>query len=199
MSMTTSGPGGSDTLTRTAYITVAEPAPIADFSGTPTSGTTPLTVAFSDLSGGGPVADWSWTFGDGATSTLQNPSHTYTVAGTYDVQLTVSGPGGSDTLSRLAYVAVVDLPQFIRGDGNGDGQLDVSDAVQGLDFLFGSGAIDCHSALDCNDDSTINLADVVFVLGSVFGSNSLPSAPYPACGPDPTADALDCVSSASCP
>jgi len=199
VSMTTSGPGGSDTLTRTAYITVAEPAPIADFSGTPTSGTTPLTVAFSDLSGGGPVADWSWTFGDGATSTLQNPSHTYTVAGTYDVQLTVSGPGGSDTLSRLAYVAVVDLPQFIRGDGNGDGQLDVSDAVQGLDFLFGSGAIDCHSALDCNDDSTINLADVVFVLGSVFGSNSLPSAPYPACGPDPTADALDCVSSASCP
>jgi hypothetical protein len=94
---------------------------------------------------------------------------------------------------------VVELPRFVRGDGNQDGVLDISDSVLGLEFLFGSGSVDCLSALDVNDDSAVNLADIVFGLGSVFGSNSAPSAPYPACGSDPTPDALACLVSANCP
>ncbi|HIG85961.1 MAG TPA: PKD domain-containing protein, partial [Planctomycetes bacterium] len=76
VSLTVTGPGGSDTLTRTNYIDVTEPAPVAGFSGTPTSGTSPLTVAFSDASTG-VVSSYAWAFGDGGTSTLQNPSHVY--------------------------------------------------------------------------------------------------------------------------
>ena len=178
---------------------MAELAPIADFSGTPTSGTQPLTVAFTDLSGGGPSTSWAWDFGDGATSSLQNPSHIYTGAGSYEVSLTVTGPGGASTLTRTGYIEVVELPRFVRGDGNQDGVLDISDPVLGLEFLFGSGSVDCLSALDVNDDSAVNLADIVFGLGSVFGSNSAPSAPYPACGTDPTPDALACLVSANCP
>jgi PKD repeat protein len=68
---------------------------VADFYGTPTSGTEPLTVDFTDQSTGS-IDTWSWTFGDGGTSSAQNPSHTYTSAGTYTVTLTVTGPGGSD-------------------------------------------------------------------------------------------------------
>ena len=68
------------------------PAPVANFSGSPTSGTEPLTVNFTDLSTGS-ITSWAWTFGDGGTSTAQNPSHTYTSAGTYTVALTVTGPG----------------------------------------------------------------------------------------------------------
>jgi PKD repeat protein len=107
VSLTVTGPGGSDTATQTNLITVGTPPPVADFSGTPTSGVVPLTVAFSDLSGGN-VTSWSWTFGDGGTSTAQNPGHTYVAVGTYTVSLTVSGPGGSDARTRVDYVTVSD-------------------------------------------------------------------------------------------
>ena len=92
--------------TKVGYITVNEPAPVAEFSGTPLSGTNPLLVNFTDLSTG-PVTSWSWTFGDGGTSTLQNPSHTYTAAGTYTVALTATGPGRVWTReTKVAYVTV---------------------------------------------------------------------------------------------
>ncbi len=52
-------------------------APTANFTGTPTIGTPPLAVSFTDTSTGSPTS-WSWTFGDANTSTAQNPSHTYT-------------------------------------------------------------------------------------------------------------------------
>jgi PKD repeat protein len=79
--------------------------PVAAFSGTPTTGTAPLTVNFTDNSAGNPTS-WSWTFGDGATSTAQNPSHAYTQANTYTVSLTVTNAGGSHTLTRTGYVVV---------------------------------------------------------------------------------------------
>jgi PKD repeat protein len=81
------------------------PAPVANFSGSPTSGTVPLTVNFTDLSTGS-ITSWSWTFGDGGTSTAQNPSHQYTSTGTYTVSLTVTGPGGSDGEIKTNYITV---------------------------------------------------------------------------------------------
>lgn len=82
-------------------------APTAAFTGTPVSGLTPLTVDFTDASTDGPTS-WSWSFGDGGTSTAQNPSHTYTAAGTYTVSLTVSNAFGSDVLTRNGYITVTD-------------------------------------------------------------------------------------------
>ena len=82
-------------------------APTADFTGTPTSGEYPLAVAFTDLSSGGPDS-WSWTFGDGGTSTAQNPSHTYTAAGTYTVTLSVSNTAGDDSRTRTDYITVTE-------------------------------------------------------------------------------------------
>ncbi|MEW5995100.1 MAG: S8 family serine peptidase, partial [Candidatus Zixiibacteriota bacterium] len=61
--------------------------PVADFVGSPTSGNAPLTVNFTDQSTGSPTS-WSWDFGDGGTSTAQNPSYTYNSVGTYTVSLT---------------------------------------------------------------------------------------------------------------
>jgi len=116
VSLTVTGPGGSDTLTRTNYIDVTEPAPVANFSGTPTSGTSPLNVAFTDASTGA-ASSWAWTFGDGGTSTLQNPSHIYLDAGAYSVTLTVTGPGGSDTLTRTNYIDVAEPPPVANLSG----------------------------------------------------------------------------------
>jgi len=71
------------------------PPPAAAFSASSTSGNRPLTLDFTDESTG-TITSWLWDFGDGSTSTEQNPSHTYYVAGDYVVTLTVSGPGGPD-------------------------------------------------------------------------------------------------------
>lgn len=70
--------------------------PEASFSAYPTSGGTPLEVDFTDTSTG-TITSWSWDFGDSTSSTAQHPTHTYTSPGIYEVELTASGPGGSDT------------------------------------------------------------------------------------------------------
>ena len=83
--------------------------PVADFSGSPTSGDTPLTVSFSDLSTNSP-ATWSWDFGDGTNSSAQNPSHEYTTAGTYTVSLAASNCAGSGVDSKVDYITVTTPP-----------------------------------------------------------------------------------------
>ncbi len=80
----------------------------AGYIGIPTNGTAPLTVSFTDNSVGN-ISNWSWDFGDGNTSSEQNPSHTYTVAGTYTVTLIVSGAGGADTLSQKDYITITNV------------------------------------------------------------------------------------------
>ena len=82
----------------------------ADFSGAPTSGTSPLTVNFSDLSTGTGINGWSWTFGDGTSSPDQNPTHTYQAGGTYTVSLTASSSDCSDSETKTAFVMVSETP-----------------------------------------------------------------------------------------
>ncbi len=78
--------------------------PIADFIGTPTMGAVPLTVNFTDLSVG--AASLIWDFGDGTTSTAQNPTHTYVNIGAYTVTLTAANICGSDTMVKTDYIKV---------------------------------------------------------------------------------------------
>jgi len=78
---------------------------VAGFSATPTSGTAPLEVAFTDLSADDPTS-WSWTFADGQMSSVQNPTHTYQSAGLYTVSLTVTNAAGSDTETKANYITV---------------------------------------------------------------------------------------------
>ncbi len=92
------------TGTATVQIVVNNPpgnvAPTVDAAGDPTAGKPPLAVQFS-ATGSDPDGDtltYSWNFGDNGSSLLQNPSHTYTQAGTYTATVTVSdGRGGSAT------------------------------------------------------------------------------------------------------
>ena len=83
--------------------------PVADFTGAPTAGEYPLVVAFTDMSSNTPTS-WSWTFGDGGTSTAQNPSYTYTAAGTYTVSLTATNQYGSDIETKIDYITATDPP-----------------------------------------------------------------------------------------
>lgn len=86
---------------------IADP-PIAGFTATPTSGTAPLTVQFTDTSLGANVA-WAWDFENNGTvdSVEQNPVYTYTNPGTYTVKLTVwDDLGEYDTITKVGYITV---------------------------------------------------------------------------------------------
>ncbi len=77
----------------------------ANFSSDITSGTAPLTVQFTDASTGNPIS-WSWDFGDGQTSTMQNPSHIFTYDGNYTISLTVSDGISTNTEVKDSYIKV---------------------------------------------------------------------------------------------
>lgn len=79
----------------------------ANFTATPLLGAAPLPVLFNDTSTNAPIS-WSWDFGDGGTSAEQNPLHTYTIAGTYDVSLNVTNSVGSNTTVKEEYVTVTE-------------------------------------------------------------------------------------------
>ncbi|HUW61796.1 MAG TPA: PKD domain-containing protein, partial [Candidatus Bathyarchaeia archaeon] len=109
VSLTVTTSAGSDTETKTGYITVDPPTPpTASFSASPISGTLPLNVAFTDQStpGSAAITGWSWSFGDSATSTSHNPAHTYTTVGTYTVSLTVTTSVGADTETKVDFISV---------------------------------------------------------------------------------------------
>jgi PKD repeat protein len=77
----------------------------ADFSASPLTGMDTLTVSFTNQISGDYTTSL-WFFGDGETSLQPSPTHTYTAPGVYNVMLFASGPGGTDTLTRPAYIVV---------------------------------------------------------------------------------------------
>jgi outer membrane protein assembly factor BamB len=94
-----------DTKIRTDYIQVSPSGrpPAAWFSASPMSGYGPLEVRFTDRTKGTPTA-WRWDFGDGNTSTEQNPVHTYATPGTYTPVLRAFNPGGSSVYTSFVWI-----------------------------------------------------------------------------------------------
>jgi hypothetical protein len=92
--------GADGALIEAVDVVTIQRLPVASFSYQ-SSG---LTVVFEDTSTGRP-SQWRWEFGDGNTSTLQNPSHSYSSNGTYTVTLTATNSIGSDTRSEIISVS----------------------------------------------------------------------------------------------
>ena len=89
-----------DSIRRTIWVTPIPP--VASFDSLP-SGCSPLNISLNNTSihTEAPGTTFYWNFGDGSTSTAKNPTYTYFDAGNYRVELTVTGPGGVSTYSRL--------------------------------------------------------------------------------------------------
>lgn len=103
----------------------------------------------------------------------------------YDVEAALVREG----VIRIA----LDGATFLRGDADGNGNLDISDAVRVLSSLFqGEGPLECADAGDVNDDGSVDLADAIYSLTFQFGSGSPPPPPFPEPGLDPTEDDLVC-------
>jgi len=95
-----------DTSTTTTSVSASEGL-VADFTAEPTQGAAPLDVSFTSLAAG-PAVFWAWSFGDGSTSTLEHPAHTYVRAGIYDVSFTVSDAHGNEaTKTRSSFIEVL--------------------------------------------------------------------------------------------
>ena len=107
VTLTATNSGGSNTVTKADYIGAGKVAtiPVASFVSSVTEGNAPLTVQFVDSTTNSPTS-WIWSFGDGNMSTLQNPSHTYTMSDTYTVTLIATNSAGSDTKSMNGYITV---------------------------------------------------------------------------------------------
>ncbi len=93
------------------------PTPLASFSTDTTEGLVPLTVQFTDnsLPRAGQITEWFWDFGDGITSTIQNPSHLYSSFGVYSVSLTIiNSLGFSDSVVSENCITVLDHIQEIQ-------------------------------------------------------------------------------------
>ncbi|MDX8339541.1 PKD domain-containing protein [Draconibacterium sp. IB214405] len=97
---------GIDSLMKQNYITVNSFLPIADFTVNKTVIDEGEEVVFSDLSTNSPLS-WKWEFGDGETSTIQNPSHIYSTAGIYSVKLTATNNFGSDSNVKYDFIEVL--------------------------------------------------------------------------------------------
>jgi len=106
VNLTVSNENGKDS--KTATIKVSEKAvsilPVANFTTNVSEGYAPLTVQFNDNSEN--AVSFNWDFGDGATSTEKDPIHTYSTAGIYTVNLTVSNENGTD--SKTAKINVLE-------------------------------------------------------------------------------------------
>ena len=108
-----------------ATLTVTSLIPTAVITGNPTSGTAALTVGFSGTGSTDPdgtISSYAWNFGDGQTSTLPSPSHTYAVVGSYNVMLTVTDNAGktgtaTTTITVNAPTSYAGVYRIITGGG----------------------------------------------------------------------------------
>ena len=148
-----------------------------------------LTVTVSDQAASGTVLELTPTNGPGGDG-----------VGPYRLRNELVHEGAARFLSvrpvtRPGLMNIVgDQSFFIRADSNGDGRVDVSDAVHTLSALFlGGEPTDCQDAADANDDGAINLSDASATLNFLFIDNraTLPP-PHPRRGTDPTGDPLTC-------
>jgi PKD repeat protein len=189
VTLTVINAGGQNSSQQQVTVTAPLPnAPTANFDATPNN----LDVQFTDTSTGEGITSWTWNFGDGGSSTEQNPAHSYQNAGTYDVTLTVANTGGQDSETKQVTVSlpIPDAPTagFTFQANNLDVQF--TDASSGQvdarqwDFGDGSTSTDANPTHSYAQAGTYN---VTLTVANAGGQNAtsqqvtvaapLPSAP----------------------
>lgn len=127
VTLTASNQFGSDTMTKPEYIEAIDPAwiPTAAFTASETEGVVPFVVTFNDTTTGKAPLDYSWTFGDGSSSTEQHPVHVYDAPGVYTVSLTVSNQYGNSSTTGSITVYLKPKADFIISSYSGEVPLTV--------------------------------------------------------------------------
>ena len=158
---------GSNTITKTMYITVnpyiAPVLPVANFTANITTLTANGSVNFTDLSTNAP-ATWSWTFNGGTpgNSTVANPGVAYKSAGTYNVTLTVTNNNGTNTLVKSGFITVNPapiIPVYCNSDGNASKEWIAAVSLNGINVTSSS-------------SGTIGYADLTGKIFNVVANNT---------------------------
>ncbi|NLI99382.1 PKD domain-containing protein [bacterium] len=150
----------------------ASKVPEAAFGAAPLEGPPPLTVVFADSSANSPDT-WLWDFGDGDTSSIQNPTHVYDSTGSYDVTLIVANSFGADTLTRASYITVGELG-YEKVEASG---ITLEWRVDGTNLdirLFAP----TRGWVAVGFDPTTSMKDANFIIGYVQGSDVFISDQY---------------------
>lgn len=122
------------------------------------------------------------------------------VAALAEIDDTLGGITACDIRAPQRVIALPASANFLRGDANGSGKMDIADAVAILGHIFlGEAKPNCMKAADVNDDGKVDLSDPISALSFLFLGGAAPAIPFLACGADPTADALTCESYRNCP
>ena len=89
---------------------------------------------------------------------------------------------------------------FVRGDADGNGQVDMGDYFAIRHYLGGQGPVPgCMDAGDANDDGSVTSADATYILGFLYSGGPPPPPPFTSCGLDTTEDAVTCYDYPLCP
>lgn len=154
---------------------VSFPLSVGRFVGSISEATVPQVVAFNFLNGlGTPPTD-----------------NVFVVEITTSVNPTLLN--GGDLTILPAPPPPPPAPQFLRGDANFDGAIDIGDILFHLNYAFAGGATPvCQDAADANDDALSDITDAVYLVCYLFVMGDPPPAPFPNVGADPTFDFLDC-------
>lgn len=105
---------------------------------------------------------------------------------------TIRGMIGASRSSRTRVDCLPPAPGFVRGDANGDGTTDISDAIRALDYLFVFGPdLPCLAAADVTADGSVDVADAVNLLVFLFQFGPPPAPPFPDCAPSELQTDLD--------
>lgn len=164
--------------------------------GKRTTGTATTLIAsraiwfYQKGSAGPPDVDWKLPEFDAPRSRIDV---TFTQPGEYRVRLTVDDGFAPGNTNAAEVTLSVGGTAFVRGDCNGDGTVDLTDALRNLLELFGGAdPVKCPDACDADDDEQRNLTDSVIILGYLFNGGRPPASPFPGSGLDPSGEALGC-------
>jgi len=173
--------GGTAAITKYHYITVTGlTRPFASFTSEKVSVPKSLTIAFTDTSIGKPTS-WYWTFGDGASSTEQNLTHTYSAAGNYTVSLTASNENSTNSTFSVINVFKTTGPFAYVTSGNNISVIDTATDKVVDTMEIGSGLVGVtvnptgtKVYVTNNYDNTVSVIDTIAsrVIAIINGLNS---------------------------
>ncbi|TWT33914.1 Soluble aldose sugar dehydrogenase YliI precursor [Posidoniimonas corsicana] len=142
-------------ILRVRYVGLATGS--ADFISDVRAGDGDLTVQFTDTSTVVGATQWEWDFGDGSTSSDQNPAHTYATQGVFDVRLTVTSEQGERSKTQTDYIVAGYALADTNQDGVVDHTTDVANFVSG--WLTTTTGLTTQQALEAGDNNLDGIVD----------------------------------------
>ena len=173
VTLVVSNPAGSNTMTRTNYITV-NTIPSPDFSFTVNGNTASFTNSSSN------ATSYEWDFGDGSTSTEENPTHTYATNGTYEVTLTATNDCGPSSVTQNVTIVVPPTAGFSANTQEGCPTLEVmfnsGNSENAVSYVWDFPGGDPANSADPNPTvnyDTPGTYDVTLIVTNSAGSDTL--------------------------